>query len=57
MPARSLKGMDVDALLSLRTEIDKKLEEKRGELEKQLSRLGIESNGRLALSGAVAAPP
>jgi DNA-binding protein H-NS len=51
MPARSLKGMDVDALLSLRTEIDKKLEEKRGELEKQLSRLGIESNGRLALSG------
>ena len=52
MPARSLKGMDVDALLSLRTEIDKKLEEKRGELEKQLSRLGIESNGRLALSGA-----
>ena len=51
MPARSLKGMDVEALLSLRTEIDKKLEEKRGELEKQLSRLGIESNGRLALSG------
>jgi DNA-binding protein H-NS len=52
MPARSLKGMDVDALLSLRAEVDKKLEEKRGELEKQLSRLGIESNGRLAPSGA-----
>jgi DNA-binding protein H-NS len=52
MPARSLKGMDVDALLSMRAEIDKKLEEKRSELEKQLSRLGIESNGRLALSGA-----
>jgi DNA-binding protein H-NS len=46
MPARSLKGMDVDALLSLRTAIDKKLDEKRNELEKQLSRLGIESNGR-----------
>lgn len=53
MPARSLKGMDVDALLSLRAAIDKRLDEKRGELEKQLSRLGIESNGRgLALPGA-----
>jgi DNA-binding protein H-NS len=46
MPARSLKGMDVEALLSLRAAIDKKLDEKRNELEKQLSRLGIESNGR-----------
>jgi DNA-binding protein H-NS len=36
--------MDVDALLSLRAEIDKKLSEKRGELEQQLSRLGLESN-------------
>jgi len=38
--------MDVDALLSLRAEIDKRLDEKRNELEKQLSRLGIEGNGR-----------
>jgi hypothetical protein len=41
MPARSLKGMDVEALLSLRAAIDKKLDEKRNELEKQLSLLGF----------------
>jgi DNA-binding protein H-NS len=34
--------MDVDALLTLRGEIDKRLIEKRSELEKQLSRLGAE---------------
>jgi DNA-binding protein H-NS len=45
MPAINLRGMDVDALLSLRTEIDKRLSEKRNELEKQLSRLGAESGG------------
>jgi DNA-binding protein H-NS len=45
MPAINLKAMDVDALLSLRADIDKKLGEKRSELEKQLSRLGAESNG------------
>src|SRR5438132_7138329 len=40
MPALNLKSMDVDALLSLRADIDKKLHQKRGELEQQLSRLG-----------------
>ena len=40
MPALNLKGMDVDALLSLRADIDKRLHQKRGELEQQLSRLG-----------------
>jgi DNA-binding protein H-NS len=45
MPAINLKAMDVDALLSLRADIDKKLGEKRSELEKQLSRLGAENNG------------
>jgi len=40
MPAMNLKRLDVDALLSLRADIDKKLQQKRGELERQLSRLG-----------------
>jgi len=42
MPAINLRGMDVEALLTLRGEIDKRLGEKRSELEKQLSRLGAE---------------
>jgi hypothetical protein len=36
--------MDVDALLALRAEIDKRLGQKRSELEQQLSRLGLESS-------------
>ena len=44
MATMNLRGMDVDGLLSLRAEIDKKLGEKRSELEQQLSRLGLESN-------------
>ena len=44
MATMNLRGMGVDALLSLRAEIDKKLGEKRSELEQQLSRLGLESN-------------
>ena len=44
MPAINLRGMDVDALLALRTEIDKRLGQKRSELEQQLSRLGLESS-------------
>jgi DNA-binding protein H-NS len=35
----SLKGMNVEALLSLRTQIDKRLGELRAELEKQLAAL------------------
>jgi DNA-binding protein H-NS len=45
MATMNLRGMGVDALLSLRAEIDKKLGEKRSELEQQLSRLGVESDG------------
>ena len=44
MAAINLKGMDVDALLALRADIDKRLSQKRSELEKQLSRLGAESS-------------
>jgi DNA-binding protein H-NS len=45
MRAVNLKGMDVDALLSLRADIDRRLGQKRSELQKQLSRLGAESDG------------
>jgi DNA-binding protein H-NS len=45
MPSLNLKTMDVDALLALRADIDKRLHQKRSELESQLSRLGSESNG------------
>ena len=45
MATMNLRSMGVDALLSLRAEIDKKLGEKRSELEQQLSRLGVESDG------------
>ena len=43
MATINLKGMDVDALLALRADIDKRLRQKRSELEKQLSRLSTES--------------
>jgi DNA-binding protein H-NS len=36
----NLKGMDVAALMALRTEIDQQLAQKRTELEKQLKMLG-----------------
>ena len=60
---RSAKNF-FDALLSLRVEIDKKLGEKRSELEQQLSRLGVESDGgqgrgrgrRSAMKGRKVAP-
>src|SRR6266849_3227229 len=45
MAAINLKGMDVDALLALRADIDKRLSQKRSELEKQLSRLGADRGG------------
>ena len=60
MPAISLRGMDVEALLTLRGEIDKRLGEKRSELEKQLSRLGSEGGGawgrRSAMKGRKVPP-
>jgi DNA-binding protein H-NS len=46
MPAINLRGMDVEALLSLRADIDKRLGQKRSELENQLSRLGAEAGAR-----------
>jgi DNA-binding protein H-NS len=42
----SLKGMNVQALLSLRTQIDKRLLELRAELEKQLAALGGKAKGK-----------
>jgi DNA-binding protein H-NS len=39
MPAVNLKSMDIESLLSLRDDVDKRLAQKRSELEKQLSRL------------------
>ena len=53
MAAIDLKGMDVDALLALRGDIDKRLSQKRSELEKQLSRLGAESGQAAGISRAV----
>jgi DNA-binding protein H-NS len=40
MPSQSLKGMNVEALMSLRDQVDKRLVELRAELEKQLAALG-----------------
>jgi DNA-binding protein H-NS len=37
MPSQSLKGMNVEALLSLRDQVDKRLLDLRSELEKQLA--------------------
>lgn len=42
MPSPNIKNLDVDALLTLRSEIDKRLAQKRGELQRQLDRLGVE---------------
>jgi DNA-binding protein H-NS len=39
MPTPSLKNMDVDALLALRSQIDGQLATRRSELQKQLARL------------------
>jgi DNA-binding protein H-NS len=40
MPSQSLKGMNVEALMSLRDQVEKRLVELRSELEKQLAALG-----------------
>jgi hypothetical protein len=40
MPKLSLSGMNIQALLSLRDQVDKRLVECRSELEKQLAALG-----------------
>lgn len=53
MAALNIKSLDVEALIALRGEVDKRLIEKRRDLEKQLSRLALE-RGRGA-DGAAAA--
>ncbi len=53
MAAINIKGLDVDALLTLRGEIDKRLSDKRRDLEKQLSRLATESQSNGRAAGAV----
>jgi DNA-binding protein H-NS len=50
MAAPNLKSMDVDALLSLRAQIDQQLAQRRTLLEKELSRLGAMS-GKAARGG------
>ena len=40
MPSQSLKAMNVEALMSLRDQVDKRLVELRSELEKQLAAMG-----------------
>ena len=40
MPSLNLKGMNIEALMSLRNQVDKRLLELRSELEKQLAALG-----------------
>jgi DNA-binding protein H-NS len=40
MARTNLAGMDVESLLELRTKIDSHLQQRRSELEKQLTRLG-----------------
>jgi DNA-binding protein H-NS len=52
MPAMNLKAMDIEGLLSLRADIDKRLAQKRSELEKQLYRLREEGKGGSGLGGA-----
>jgi DNA-binding protein H-NS len=57
MAGVNIKSLDVDQLLSLRDDIDKRLSEKRRDLEKQLSRLASDAGrGRaianLRLAGA-----
>jgi DNA-binding protein H-NS len=53
----SLKGMNVQALMSLRNQIDKRLLELRTELEKQLAALdGRGSKGKHALKGRKVPP-
>src|SRR5262245_31961390 len=53
MAAINLKGTDVDALLALRADIDKRLSQKRSELEKQLFRLSAESGHAPGVSRTV----
>lgn len=52
MASSNLRSMDVDALLTLRSEIDKHLTERQRELEQQLSRLRGSSGAESSSSRA-----
>jgi DNA-binding protein H-NS len=52
MPRVNLSGMNVEALLSLRNQIDQRLTELRAELEKQLAALDGRPKGK-ALKGSL----
>lgn len=54
MAGLNIKSLDVDALLALRAEIDKRLTEKRRLLEKQLSLLASDNGGGTATARALA---
>ena len=59
---QSLKGMNVEALMDLRNQVDKRLVELRAELEKQLAALGGakslkgKSSGKSSLNGKKVPP-
>ena len=59
---QSLKGMNVEALMDLRNQVDKRLVELRAELEKQLAALGGakslkgKSSGKSSLKGKKVPP-
>ncbi|MEZ5788897.1 MAG: H-NS family nucleoid-associated regulatory protein [Xanthobacteraceae bacterium] len=55
MAGLNIKSLDVDALLALRAEIDKRLSEQRRLLEKQLSLLSSDSGSGAATARAMAA--
>lgn len=65
MPIPNLKGMDVDALLALRSQIDVQLASRRSNLQKQLDRLRVAStdapvgrrNGRVSAMKGVKVKP
>lgn len=65
MPLPNLKGMNVDALLALRSQIDVQLASRRSELQKQLDRLQVGSadgsvgrrNGRVSVMKGVKVKP
>jgi DNA-binding protein H-NS len=62
MPSLNLKGMNIEALMSLRNQVDKRLLECRAELEKQLAALGGaksmkgNSSGKSSLKGKKVPP-
>ena len=62
MPSLNLKGMNIEALMSLRNQVDKRLVELRSELEKQLATLGGaksmkgKPSGRSSLKGKKVPP-